>query len=55
MGVKVVAPGSHVGVKQIDEMWNLHGEQLHNKPTKMLRPDSRRSAEIGNNRSAARG
>jgi hypothetical protein len=41
MGMQVLPPGGHFAVKQNDEMWNLHGEQLRNKPTQMLRPDSR--------------
>jgi hypothetical protein len=31
--VQVLPPRSHVAVKQIDEVWDLHGEQLHDKHT----------------------
>jgi hypothetical protein len=34
--VKVVAPRGHFAVKQIDEMWDLHGEQLHDKHTNSM-------------------
>jgi hypothetical protein len=51
--VQVLPPGGHFAVKQIDEMWDLHGEQLRDKRTNC--PDSRQSAEIGNNRSASPG
>jgi len=27
--VQVLPPSGHVVVKQIDEMWDLHGERLH--------------------------
>src|SRR5262249_46391280 len=53
--MQVLPPGGHVAMKQIDEMWDLHSEPLHDKPTQMLSPDSRRSAEIGNNRPASPG
>jgi len=29
--VQVLPPGRHFAVKQIDEMWNLHSEQLPDK------------------------
>jgi hypothetical protein len=28
MGVQVLPPGGHFAVKQIDEMWNLHGDRF---------------------------
>ena len=31
--VQVMPPGGHFAVKQIDEVWDLHGEQLHDKRT----------------------
>jgi hypothetical protein len=45
-------PGGHFVVKQIDEMWELHVNSFATN-VENLRPDSRRSAEIGNNRSAS--
>jgi hypothetical protein len=33
VGVQVLPPGGHFAVKQIDEMWDLHGEQLRDKRT----------------------
>jgi hypothetical protein len=33
VGMQVLPPGGHFAVKQIDEMWNLHGDQLHNTRT----------------------
>jgi hypothetical protein len=36
--VQVLPPGGHAAVKQIDEMWNLHGEQLRDKRTKYYAP-----------------
>jgi hypothetical protein len=29
MCVRVLPPGSHFAVEQIDSMWNLHDERLH--------------------------
>jgi hypothetical protein len=31
--VQVLPPGGHFAVNQIDEMWNLHGEPLHDNRT----------------------
>ena len=32
--MEVLPPSGHFAVKQLDEMWNLHGEPLHDKRTK---------------------
>jgi hypothetical protein len=29
--MQVLPPGGHCPVKQIDELWDLHGEQLRDK------------------------
>jgi hypothetical protein len=33
VGMQVLPPGSHFAVKQIDEVWDLHDEPLHDKRT----------------------
>jgi hypothetical protein len=38
MCVQVLPPGGHFAVKQIDEVWDLHGEQLLRQAYKFHAP-----------------
>jgi hypothetical protein len=55
MCVQVLPPGGHFAVKQIDEMWDLHGEPLHEQTYRFYAPtlgEAQKQATIGRRRQA---